>query len=372
MTAAAPRLERIRAALDGANIDGLLISNPHNRRYASGFSGSNGWLLISVRAEQPPRLATDFRYLDQAAQEAPEFEIVTMKGGIEKWWAEFVAPLGRGRLGFESSDVTVATHKQLRDVNAKLPASQRPALIQTNRIVEQVRAIKEEAEQTLLREAARLTDDAFAHAERELQTKSVDWTERDVAWEIERFARSHGAEAMAFESIVASGPWGARPHARPRDAIISHGEPIVIDMGARWRGYCADMTRTIVLGEHGEQFPRIYDIVLAAHETAAEMIEPGMSGKDADQLARQVISDAGYGDQYGHGLGHGVGLQIHESPYLGTTSTDTLAAGMVMTIEPGIYLPDWGGVRIEDMGLLDDDGFHSFTGTPKLRLLSKA
>ena len=367
MTASATRLDRIRERLEHANVDALLVTNPYNRRYASGFTGSNGWLLIPVSESKTPTLATDFRYLEQAAQESPEFEIVNMKGGMEEWWGELAKPLGRGRLGFESNNVTVAAHKQLRDVNAKLPASQRPALVQTDQIVEQVRALKGDAELTLLRQAVALTDDAFAHVQRKMQP---GWTEQQVSWEIEQYARSNGADGMAFESIVAAGPWGARPHARPRDEAICEGQPIVIDMGARWHGYCADMTRTIVLGEHDETFPRIYDIVLAAHETAAQMVEPGMSAKDADQLARQVITDAGYGDQFGHGLGHGVGLQIHEKPYLGVTSKDTLEAGMVITIEPGIYLPEWGGVRIEDMGLLDDDGFHSFTGTPKLRMIA--
>ncbi len=361
------RLNRVRDRLQQAKVDALLVTNAHNRRYASGFTGSNGWLLIPADDSQPAKLATDFRYLDQAAHESPEFEVVHMKGGMEQWWGELAKPLGRGRLGFESHDLTVAAHKQLRDINAKLPAGQRPALVQTDRIVEAVRAIKDESELEQLRQAVQMTDDAFAHAEGAMQP---GWTERQVAWEIEQFARSHGAEGMAFESIVAAGPWGARPHARPRDEIIREGEPIVIDMGARCNGYCADMTRTIVLGDHDDLFPKIYDIVLAAHELAAEMVEPGMSGKDADQLARQVISDAGYGDQFGHGLGHGVGLQIHEKPHLGTTSKDTLEAGMVITIEPGIYLPEWGGVRIEDMGLLDEDGFHSFTGTPKLRMLA--
>ena len=367
MTVTDSRLDRIRRRLEEASVDALLITDPHNRRYASGFTGSNGWLLIPADEAKPAKLATDFRYLDQAAQESPEFEIVVMKGGMEQWWGELAKPLGRGRLGFESHDVSVAAHKQLRDTNAKLPAGQRPALVQTNQIVEQARAVKDESELALLRQAARLTDDAFAHTEQAMQP---DWTERRVAWEIEQYSRSNGADAMAFESIVAAGTWGARPHARPRDEVIGSGQPIVIDMGARYRGYCADMTRTIVLGDRDAQFPRIYDIVLAAHETAAQMIEPGMSAKDADQLARQVISDAGYGEQFGHGLGHGVGLQIHEKPYLGSTSKDTLEAGMVITIEPGIYLPEWGGVRIEDMGLLDDDGFHSFTGTPKLRMLA--
>ena len=367
MTDSPSRLDRIRERLQRANVDALLVTNAYNRRYASGFSGSNGWLLITTDDSTPPKLATDFRYLEQAAQESSEFEIVNMNGGIEKCWAGLAKPLGRGRLGFESHDLTVAAHKQLRDINAKLPASQRPALAQTDQIVEHVRGQKDEAEVVLLRKAAQLTDDAFDHVRRTMQP---GWTERQVSWQIEQYARSNGADGMAFESIVAAGPWGARPHARPRDESISEGEPIVIDMGARYNGYCADMTRTFVLGDCDDTFPGIYEIVLAAHETAAQMVEPGMSGKDADQLARQVIIDAGYGDQFGHGLGHGVGLQIHEKPYLGITSKDKLEAGMVITVEPGIYLPDWGGVRIEDMGLLDEDGFHSFTGAPKLRMLA--
>ena len=367
MTALPSRLERIRARAVEAKLDALLVTNPFNRRYASGFTGSNGWLVIPADDVKMPVLATDFRYLEQAAQESPEFEIVKTVGRLDDWWGDLAKPLGRLRLGFEASDVSVAMHKQLRDINAKLPASQRPALVQSGRIVEAVRAVKDEPELSALRRAAALTDDAFAHAS---QTMQPGWTEQQVSWEIEQYARSHGASAMAFESIVAAGTWGARPHARPRDEAICEGEPIVIDMGARVDGYCADMTRTVVLGEHDEHFPRIYDIVLAAHEHAAANVEPGMSGKDADALARSVITEAGYGEQFGHGLGHGVGLEIHETPYIGASSTDTLEAGMVITIEPGIYLSDWGGVRIEDMGLLDENGFHSFTGTPKLRLLS--
>ncbi len=363
------RLDRIRDLLTEAKLDAILVTDEHNRRYASHFSGSNGWLLIGADDSQPAKLATDFRYLDQAAQEAPEFEIVRMQGEITAWWGELVKSFGRGRLGFEPHDVSVALHKSLREANAKLPASQRPALVQSKQIIERARACKDDAEIAAMRRAAQLSDDAFRHAQ---DVVKPGWSERQVAWAIEQHAREHGAEQMAFESIVAAGDWGSRPHARPRDVSIAEGEPIVIDMGAKVDGYCSDMTRTIVLGSADDRFPRIYDVVLAAQETAAQMIRPGMSGVDADQLARQVIVEAGYGDQFGHGLGHGVGLQIHERPYIGPNSTDTLEAGMVITIEPGIYLPDWGGVRIEDMGLLDENGFHSFTSTPKLRFVSGA
>lgn len=362
------RLDRVRAAVAAANIDALLVTSAANRRYVSGFTGSNGWLLISADDQETPKLATDFRYLEQAVHESPGFEIVRMAGPIATWWGDLVRPLGRTRLGFEAGDVSVALHKQLRDATVKLPAGQRPSLVQTTGVLEPVRAIKDSTEIGLLREAVRLTDEAFADVTSRLEP---GWSERRVAWEIELYSRTHGAEAMAFDSIVAAGPHGARPHARPRDYNIGELEPIVIDMGARLNGYCADMTRTISLGGVDARFPHIYDIVLAAHETAAQMVEPGMKASDAHQIAQQVIDDAGYGEHFGHGLGHGVGLQIHEYPHLGSTSRDELAEGMVITIEPGIYLPDWGGIRIEDMGVLEADGFHSFTGTPKLRMIEQ-
>ncbi len=357
------RLDRIRAALAEAEVEALLIGSGYNRRYASGFTGSSGWLLISA---EHAGLATDFRYTEQAAAEAPEFEVFQAQGKLTDWWADFAKPIGRCKLGFEAEQLSVAGHKDLRDANVKLPASRRPSLVQTNGVVERVRAVKDAAELECLRRAARLTDETFADVRERIQP---DWTERQVAWEIEQYARTHGAEGLAFETIVASGTWGARPHARPRDAAVGEGRPIIIDMGVRIDGYCADMTRTFVIGDADERFGEVYDIVLAAHEAAAQLVEPGMEAKDAHAIAFDVIEGAGYGERFGHGLGHGVGLQIHETPYIGTTSEDTLAEGAVITIEPGIYLPEWGGVRIEDMGALTADGFESFSGSPKLRMV---
>lgn len=356
------RLERIRAALAEAEVDALLIGSAHNRRYASGFTGSNGWLLISA---EHAGLATDFRYTEQAAAEAPQFEVFQLQGKLPDWWADFAKPIGHCKLGFEAEQLSVAAHKTLRDANAKLPASRRPSLVQTSGVIERARAVKDDAELECLRRAARLTDETFADVRERIQP---DWTEQQVAWEIEQYARTHGAEALAFETIVASGTWAARPHARPRDVAVGEGRPIIIDMGVRIDGYCADMTRTFTLGEADARFAEIYDIVLAAHEAAAQLIEPGMHAKDAHAIAFNVIESAGYGDHFGHGLGHGVGLQIHETPYIGKSSEDALAEGSVITIEPGIYLPEWGGVRIEDMGALSADGFNPFTATPKLRM----
>ena len=358
-----PRLHRIRDAIAGAGVDALLVGSPHNRRYASGFSGSNGWLLIG--ADQA-RIATDFRYWDQANQESPDFELVQSVGPMTAWWQEFAAPFAGARIGFEADHLTVASLERLHEANDKIDDPNRPALVRTDSVIELVRSEKDAAELDALRRAAHLTDDAFADVASRMQP---DWTELRVAWELEQYARLHGAEGMAFDSIVAAGPWGARPHARPRDEPVGEGRPIVIDMGVRIDGYCADMTRTIVLGQPDDRFAEIYDIVLAAHETAAQTVEPGMAAKDAHQIAQSVIDHAGYGDKFGHGLGHGVGLQIHEHPYLGATSEDELADGMVITIEPGIYLPDWGGVRIEDMGVLQDGCFQSFAQSPKLRMI---
>ena len=358
------RLDRIREAIGQAELDGLIVGDPVNRRYASGFTGSNGWLLITAREAL---LATDFRYVEQAAAEAPEFEILRIKGKLAAWWSEFTARVRGRSIGYQSGHVTVAVLEAMQEAN--LEVSDAPALEAAPAIIEAVRAEKDQEEVAAIRRAAALTDDALAHA---LAAAQPDWTEQRLAWEIEAYARTNGAEAMAFSSIVAAGPWGAHPHARPRNEPLGEGRPIVIDIGARVDGYCSDMTRTVVLGQPDHRFAEIYDIVLAAQETAAATVEPGMTCQDAHQIAQQIIDGAGYGDRFGHGLGHGVGLQIHEHPYIGETSEDSLAEGQVITIEPGIYLPDWGGIRIEDMGLVADGRFQAFSGSPKHRMIGSS
>ena len=355
------RLDDIRAEIDLAELDALLVSDPVNRRYASGFTGSRAWLLIGPRIA---RIATDFRYWEQARTEAPEFELVRIEGKMENWWGEFTAPVRGRTVGYEAEHMTMAGLQTLHSANNEIKDP--PTFEAAIGIFTPLRAMKDDGEVAAMRRAAALTDEAL---ERALDAAQPDWTERRLAWEIESFARSNGAEAMAFDSIVAAGPWGARPHASPRDEPLGEGRPIVIDIGAQVDGYCSDMTRTVVLGEPDETFRTVHDIVLAAQETAAEMVEPGMSCADAHELAHRVIKEAGYGEQFGHGLGHGVGLQIHEHPYLGPTSEDSIAEGQVITIEPGIYLPEWGGVRIEDMGLIADGRFQTFTGAPKQRMI---
>ncbi len=357
------RLTRLRARLAEADFDGLLVGSTVNRRYLSGFRGSAGWVLIT---RDRAALATDFRYWDQASLEAPAFSLCKQEGALAAWLPTLLGEAGGQRLGFEAEHVSVAQHKQIRDVLAAMPASRRPSLMETEGLVEAIRAVKDMAERTALERAAHLGDAAFAEVAARIEP---GWTELRIAREIERYVREHGGEGMAFPTIVGGGPWSALPHAQPRDVPVREGAPLVIDMGVRLEGYCSDMTRTLVLGQPDGQFPRIYDIVLTAQETAAAALEPGMTGNAAHLIAQRVIEEAGHGDHFGHGLGHGVGLQIHERPRVGRSSEEVLQEGMVLTVEPGIYLPGWGGVRIEDMGILENGQFRAFTRTPKLRML---
>jgi Xaa-Pro aminopeptidase len=238
--------------------------------------------------------------------------------------------------------------------------------VPTTDLVEALRAIKEPEEVEALERAVLLGDAAFVDVARRIEP---GWTEKRVAWEIEKYIREHGGDGLSFDTIVAAGPWGALPHAYPRDHVIQEGEGIVIDMGVNLGGYMSDLTRTIVLGEPDDRFKRVYDIVLTAQLTAEELITAGMTGDEAHQLAHRVIAEAGYGERFGHGLGHGVGLQIHEAPRLGSNSKDVLKDGMVVTVEPGIYLPGWGGVRIEDQAVIENGRLRILTTAPKLELV---
>jgi len=367
------RIARLRQRLADQDLAALFVSAPAedihhtigaNRRYLSGFTGSMGHLLITLDAAY---IAVDFRYWEQAEREAPEYTLFKAAGGMKTWLPELLgeARLGGKRLGFEAAGITFAAFAALRDAAASLPEADRPKLVPTENLVESLRAIKEPEELEALQRAVDLGDAAFQHVAERIEP---GWTERQVAWEIEKYAREHGAEGLSFPTIVAAGPWGAMPHAQPRDHVIQEGDGVVIDMGVNLDGYMSDLTRTIVVGKPDDRFKKIYDIVLAAQLTAEELVRSGMTGGDAHMLAHKVIEEAGYGDSFGHGLGHGVGLQVHESPRVGQTSEDVLQDGMVITVEPGIYLPGWGGVRIEDMGYLKDGRYVGFTRAPKLQL----
>jgi Xaa-Pro aminopeptidase len=247
-----------------------------------------------------------------------------------------------------------------------MPPGDRPKLLAAPPLVEQMRVLKDAEELAAVQRAVDLADEALGAVVHRIEP---GWTETQVAWEIEKHIRERDG-GVSFETIVASGPWSAQPHAYPRsDKRIEAGEPIIIDMGARVDGYCSDLSRTFILGKADGQFDKVYDIVLAAQETAEALIRAGMSGEEAHLTAHNVIAEAGYGDNFGHGLGHGVGLQVHEAPRLAQTSKDALVDGMVFTVEPGVYLSGWGGVRIEDMVVIENGRPRVLSRAPKVSVL---
>ena len=348
------RLDNLRAAIEEKCIDALLISDPDNRRYLSGFVGTAGYLFITSDGAV---LATDFRYTEQAGQQAPDYRIDRISGKLD-WLPGLCAEFGVKKLGFEADDITVSQFERFRKAFADKGTE--TALEPTTGITLDLRAVKDERELGLLSRAIEISDEAFDEVSDEI---APGMTEIEVAERIERAVKSRGAESISFDTIVAAGPNAARPHHRAGDTVILEGQTVVVDMGARYQGYCSDLTRTIVLGDADDQTRRIYDIVLSAQLSAIELVEAGMTGGETDMVARKVIQETGHGDDFGHSLGHGVGLQVHENPGVGPNSKGELKDGMVFTIEPGIYLQGWGGVRIEDIVVLEQG---------KARVLSKA
>ncbi len=347
------RLTKLREALATDGLDAILITQPENRRYLSGFTGSDGALLIS---QDQAVLATDFRYYEQVEKQAPDFRLAKVTARFETLLPELIQQVGAKTVGFESAHLTVDQHQKWQEVAEGFE------LVPTKGLVERIRAVKDEGELGKIRKAIALSDEALAHIADFIEP---GMTEKEVAWELEVFMRTRGAEKLAFDTIVGSGPNGAMPHATVSERVIQAGEPIVIDMGAVIDGYHSDLTRTICAGRPDDKFKEIHAIVLEAQLTAERNIRPGMQGKQADGIARQVIEEAGYGENYGHGLGHGVGLAVHEKPGVGRLSEDVLEPGMVFTVEPGIYLPGWGGVRIEDIVVMRGDGVEVLTQASK-------
>jgi Xaa-Pro aminopeptidase len=339
------RIKRLVDKLGEKELEGIFVSQPENRRYLSGFEGSAGFLFVTTKDKI---LATDSRYTVQAKNQAPDYKLVTISGDTGKWFPKVIGELGVKRLGFEAEHTPFAQYQRLCDILNK--GKSRLRLVPTDGLVESLRVLKEPEEIELMTQAAEIADAAMDYIRGKLR---VGMTEREAAWEIEKFMREKGSQAIPFEIIVGSGPNAALPHASPSARAIRESEPIVIDIGARVEGYGSDLSRTFCLGEPDENFKKVYDTVLAAQKAATAIIKEGMSGGDADQIARTVIDEGGYGQNFGHGLGHGVGLAPHELPRLGPNSKDSLNNNMVFTIEPGIYIEGWGGVRIEDMVVME-------------------
>ena len=348
------RQERILARMAEERVDALLITNLVNVRYTCGYVGSNGSVLLA-----PGRsvLFTDFRYLDAAREQTSGVEIVEAGRDLFDKIAEAldrVAPTGR--IGFEAEHTSVARFERLRE---RFPNVE---LVATRAMVETVRRTKEPDEVALMRQAAQIADHGFAACADGL---FAGRTEREVAWELEGILRAHGAAGPSFPIIVASGENGARPHAVPSAAPIPRDTLVTIDMGAIVDGYVSDCTRTFATGPLPDQLERIYAVCLDAQQAALAAVRGGANGGDLDKIARDKIAAAGFGEAFRHGLGHGVGLEVHEGPYAREGMDDVVAAGMTLTVEPGIYLPEVGGVRIEDLVVISDDGADVLTGFTK-------
>ncbi len=325
----------------------LLVTNLTNILYLTGFHSSNAALL--VRPDGEATLYTDFRYAEEAKEVAGVEAVITKRS--------LLADVGsrlNGRVQFEADVLPYLEWERLSSGGAELVA--------TKGLVDGVRAVKDEEEVAKLRKAARIGDRALEALTAETW---VGRTEREVGWRLLELCHAHGADDRAFESIVASGPRGAMPHARPTNAVIERRTLVTVDWGVLVDDYYSDCTRTFSTGGLPDRLREIYDVCLAAQQAAVAGIKAGMTGVEADALARDPIEAAGYGAQFGHGLGHGVGVEVHEAPRLSTESTDTLEAGNCVTIEPGIYLPGEGGVRIEDLAIVRDDGVEVLTSFPK-------
>lgn len=339
------RQAAVRAALASEGLDALLVTHLPNIRWLTGFTGSAGMMLL---APSHTLLLTDFRYATQAPLEVgPAAEVVVERASI---WNRLTRELERrapASLGFESQVVTLREHE-------RIAAACRGRLRGTVDLVEHSRQVKDPEEIRAIRAAADLAHEALAEV---LPTIQVGDRELDVAARLEGALRRRGSEWHPFETIVASGPRSALPHARTSERVIGRGEFLLIDYGAIVDGYCSDITRTVVVGaDADERQRRIYGLVADAQRVAREGIRAGMTGREADALARAGIAEAGYGEAFGHSLGHGIGLEVHEAPRLAATAEAPLPAGAVVTIEPGIYLPSWGGVRLEDDVWLRPEG----------------
>jgi Xaa-Pro aminopeptidase len=336
------RLERLQASIE----EPLLVSNLVNVRYLAGFDSSNAALVVEP---ERVRLFSDFRYAE-LGRSIDGVEFVETKRSLYAALAELL----EGRHGFEVDDLTYGKWETLAAGGLEL-APQRG-------LVEALRAIKDDSELEAVRQAAAVTSEAYARLAEET---FVGRTERDLAWRMDELFHELGAEAPAFETIVAAGPNGARPHARPSDREVGPGETVVVDSGAKLDGYCSDCTRTFATGPLPERLQEAYSACLQAQLAGLEAVQVGATGVEADAAARRVIDDAGFGDAFGHGLGHGVGVDVHEAPRLSRESSDTLVAGNVVTVEPGIYLEGVGGIRIEDLVIVGEDGREVLTGFTK-------
>lgn len=345
------KVGRLKKYLRENSLNSAIVFKPENRRYLSGFTGSSGYVVITQDKEL---FVTDFRYVQQATNQCKDFDIIEHNN--DRTIYDILKELGLNKLGFEDQFVTVS---QYNDFKENLNGIE---LIPLKDTLNKIRIIKDEDEITQIRKAAEIADNTFKYICSILKPGITEW---EISLEIESFMKKNGASGTSFESIVASGKRSSLPHGVASQKVIEDGDFVTIDMGCIYNGYCSDMTRTVVVGKASDKQKEIYNIVLEAQGEALKHIKPGVTGYDVDKIARDIIKDKGYGEYFGHGLGHGVGLEVHESPRLSPLGKDTLKANMVVTDEPGIYLPDFGGVRIEDLIVVTEDGCEVLSKSPK-------
>ncbi|WP_087971654.1 M24 family metallopeptidase [Oceanobacillus rekensis] len=346
------KLKKLRNTLELNQMDAILITSPINRRYVTGFTGSAGVALIS---DKDATFITDFRYTEQAAEQAKNFSVIEHKQSIEAEIAHQLKELGIKRLGFEKDYVTYSQYENYKisfDVE----------LVPVSGIVEEIRLIKTNDELGIMKKAAKIADDAFVHIQSFIKPGVK---EIEVSNELEFFMRRQGATSSSFDTIVASGIRSAFPHGVASEKEIQRGELVTLDFGALYQGYCSDITRTVAVGEIPHELREIYDIVLEANLLGVNGIKPGLTGKEADALTRDYIKAKGFGENFGHSTGHGLGLEVHEGPGLSYRSDKILEKGMVVTVEPGIYVNGLGGCRIEDDIVITDNGNERLTFAPK-------
>ncbi len=346
---------KVMRELGKAGLDGILLSDFANIGFVSGFFTEDSYILISAQGKV---FITDSRYNEVIEKKCPGWDVVCVspQKHFEEFVAEFCAQWQIKTLGFEDDKMTQGIFAKLRSQLSDV--AMKPA----GHIVKQLRMVKRPYELDCIRRAARAADDAFLYV---LKQMKPGVREYEIAAEIEYQLKKAGMDGCSFPSVVAAGPHSSRPHAVPGEYKMQKGDFVTIDMGARYRGYCSDMTRTVVIGEADEKQKEVYEVVLAAQKKAVAAVKPGIRCCDLDAVARDYISSFGYGENFLHSLGHGVGLDIHEMPTVSKSCDIVLEPGMVITIEPGVYLPGWGGVRIEDTVIVTEDGCEVITKIPK-------
>jgi len=350
------RLEELRNSFK--DIDSLLVMNNENRFYLSGFTGSSGALVIGM---EKSILVTDFRYLEQASFESPDFEVLRATDSYAEAIAEAAQKVKATCLGCEGDRLTC---NQLQELKEKIDGEIDVKLVCG--VVESLREVKDDEEIEAIEKSVNLADQAF---EKILGMLKPGLQEREISLELEFFIRRAGASKVPFPLILASGPRGALPHGVASERVLGGGDMITLDYGAVLNNYCSDLSRTVVLGEPSPKQKELYAIVLEAQLAGIAAVRPGIQAREVDYVVRKVIEKHGYGENFGHSTGHGLGLSIHEPPRLSSKDETVLKAGMVVTIEPGIYLPGWGGVRIEDTILVTEDGCRVLSKSPKDRLI---